>query len=232
MNHDKVIDTIRKLFALARGNNNEAESEAALAKASQLMLKHGIEEIGDADSGPKTVFGNYMGYVIKPGNRHEKVVYAAVAKLYSCRTVVSKRKNGGELLQFVGTLANIAACEETFMYIIEQLDVKYKLALKAYRAELGRSLTQLERDAFWPTFKSAAAIILYNRVEKIVNANKVPERALMVIDQLVAAADEAVLADGGFRISSLAPYKIGIGTGAGEVAGSQIKLQQEVVREE
>ena len=229
MDHDKVINIIRKLFALARGNNNEAESEAALAKASQLMLKHGIEEIGDADSGPKTVFGNYMGYVIKPGNRHEKMIYAAVAKLYSCRSVVSKR-DGGEVLLFVGTLANIAACEETFMYIIEQLDVKYKLALKDYRAALGRPLRQPERDAFWPTFKSAASIILYNRVEKIVDANKAPARALMVIDQLVAAADKALTKEG-VRNTEIAPYKKGVGTGAGVVAGSQIKLQQEVMKE-
>ena len=44
MSRAKLIDKIKKLFALAKKNSNRAEAEAAVVKARQLLAKHGISE--------------------------------------------------------------------------------------------------------------------------------------------------------------------------------------------
>ncbi len=43
MNHESLLDTIRRLLALAEKNPNEHEAQAAAAKAAELMRRHQIE---------------------------------------------------------------------------------------------------------------------------------------------------------------------------------------------
>lgn len=218
-----IRERIRKLLALARdAGATSAEAEVALTKARQLMLDHGItDEPTESHSSPVRC-GE-----IRDGLDNKWAVWlgTAAAELYGVSMLL--RPEGA--YYFVGRADNIAAAEETLLYLIEQVESKYKVALgvlrdknmsnKATRAELRR------------TFKESAAAVVCNRVKEIIAAQHTARngRALVVMEtaaQEAAGYVESVIKPRQSRM--LSTFKSGIGTGAGLAAGRQIKLQGEV----
>lgn len=223
---EKIRDRIRKLLRLARDKGaNENEAAIALAAANRLMLEHDIAHVGEEDESVHVVRGDRM-YVDR-GERWELFVASATAKLYNCRSV-QWRGDGSHA--FVGRVESVGACEETFVWICEQVDELYKEGLKAFRGKVGVLDKSLRAD-FRKTFKEACAVRIHHRVDEIIAANRgnIPaHKALVVIDQALAAADELLDDEGVKKGRSVARIRSGFGTGAGHAAGDAVKLQDDL----
>jgi Protein of unknown function (DUF2786) len=218
----KIIERIRKLLALARDKAaSENEAATALAMAQRLMLEHDIKNVEDAVE-VEAIRGGWVN--VSRGDKWERVIASSVATMFNCRNVF--RTDGAH--QFVGKPDNIEVCEVTFIWVCEQVEQLYKVGLSAFRRRMG-SLSKADRGDFRKTFKEACAMRIWQRVAEIVAAarNEIPaHRALVVIDQSLAAADE--LLNDVKKGRSLSLRRSGFGTGAGHAAGDQVKLQREV----
>lgn len=107
---DKLIERLRKLFAL--GNSpNQHEAEAALAKASQIMQEHQLS-MSDVDM-------SEQGAIVEetetaPKDKAVAILAAAIGKLYDVRVLRSPRR---AVFMFIGTSADVTACRMTFAHI-------------------------------------------------------------------------------------------------------------------
>ena len=218
----KIIERIRKLLAMARDKGaSENEAAFALATAQRLMLEHDIQNVEDQIE-PEAIRGNWMG--VHRDDKWERLVASSVAHMFNCRSVFNGRGDH----QFAGKPANIEACEVTFTWVCEQVEQLYKVGLSSFKRRMGR-LSKAERGEFRQTFKEACALRIWHRVAEIVAAarNEIPaHRALVVIDQSLAAADE--LLSHVKQGKALKVRRSGFGTGAGLAAGDQVKLRNEV----
>lgn len=221
---EKIHDKIRKLLRLARDKGaSENEAANAMAMASRLMFQHNIEHVSDEELASDPVRrGSWMG--VDRGDKWESIVAATVAKLYSCRHCVS-----GDDHQFVGKSANIQACQETFIWVCEQVEILYKEGLRTFKSELGGALDQRLRAEFRKNFKNSCAMTLWRRAGDIVAANRgnIPDhKALVIIDQSLEQADDLLknLKKG----KSLKVRTSGLGSGAGQSAADRVKLQSDM----
>ena len=222
MTQDKIKDRIRKLLALARdAGATSAEAEAAMAKARAMMLENSIAEQDTLEAELKIILSEGLDN----GDKWQKLISWSVAKLLGCKTL--QYLNGK--VSFVGRPDLVDACEQLYAYVCEQIEAKYKLAL----AELGKhgTLDKATRGELRKTFKQAAAQAVVHKVYTIVRQQPSNERALVVINQAEAAAEQFIDDNITTKKSrALRPISTGIGTGAGYTAGKSIKLQDEVNR--
>lgn len=219
-----VVDKIRSLLRVRKeAGATEGEVANAMAIASKLMLKHNISEadIGvekdeeDLILGKPEVFG-YQPWI--------SVLGVTIGQLYSCRHVCDP--NTG-VHTWAGRSDNVEAAHLTMRWVIEQIDALYKTALAAF----GGKLDKMTRANFRQSFKEAAAHNLRVRVEKITAAVRgdIPsDRALVVVNQMLTKADEA-LSGMGAQMKQIATRRSpGLGTAAGWYAGDAVQLQRGV----
>ena len=218
-----IRERIRKLLALARdAGATSAEAEVALSKARQLMLDHGITDEPTESTASPVRCGE-----IRDGLDNKWAIWlgTAAAELYGVSMLL--RQEGA--YYFVGRPDNIAAAEETLLYLIEQVEAKYKLALGALR-DAGANNKQT-RAELRRTFKESAAVVVCRRVKEIIAAQHTARngRALVVLNTAAKEAKDFVQEHIKPRTGrALTIGKSGIGTGAGIAAGKSIKLQGEV----
>ena len=214
MDTDKIRARIRALFSLAGNNPNEHERDAALRKAHDMMLAHGIQELGEGEEGPRILEGDYVSGFYK--KEWHLIVAMAVARLYGGRSLVNR--DTGQY-KWMGMRHQLDACEETFLAICEQIESLYKIALKAYNGSLGRN-GRMELRA---SFKDAAAVRVRQRIDDIIAGRK--GQQLVVIETGEAKMREMLA---GRKQAKLPKVTQGFGSGAGYNAGGLVRLQKEV----
>ena len=155
MNTESILNKIRGLLAMAEGQANENESLQAMALASQLMTKYGIEQ--DQLKGPKKVSMAGEGDMIDLFKIHHRILAQAVGELFGCKTL---NYNKVKKLSFVGRPENVEACEVTFSWVVMQVEALYKEALP-------RGMPQTERAQYRKSFKLACAGRVYDRCVKL-----------------------------------------------------------------
>ncbi len=217
MTQDKIKERIAKLLRLARdAGATSAEAENALSKARAMMLEHGLAEEDTVEAQLKIITGD----LYDQDSKWKIIAASAAAKLMG---VVHLTR--GERCYFVGRQDLVDAAGLTYDYILGQIEEKYKLALKVLKG----SLDQRTRGELRKTFKQAAAQAVLNKVWDITRQQVSNERALVIIDQAKAAAEEFVAEQikpkKGRQLRAISQ---GLGTGAGYAAGRSIKLQDEV----
>lgn len=218
----KIVEKIKKLLALA---NDEAatdnEAAVALAKARQLMLDHHIEDLPEDAPERVVAFGT-----LHEGMTQTWMVYCgiAAARLYGCKLMTHA---GRDRWQLVGTAEKMQLAEMTYAYLTNEIEKRYKLALKVLKA--AQDVNPRIRAELRQSFKNAAAQVIMQRVQQIIAAQATPSnaRALVIVDQDAAAADQ-LLKDKGCKTKSVAIRSEGIGTYAGREAGKSIQLQDTV----
>lgn len=116
---------IAGLLAKAEGTTNPHEAEAFMAKAEELMLKHGIERA--------------MVEARKPGQRRAEIVtvrvyiknghgYAAamaaiahgLAPSFSVRSLQTNQSDGGRIVWFIGHKGDVEQAERLLASLLEQ----------------------------------------------------------------------------------------------------------------
>lgn len=120
-----IESTIAKLLAKAEGTTNPHEAETFMAKAEELMLKHGIEQ------------ANLQAHL--PGNRREEIVtvrftiknghgYAAamadvahaVAPSFSVRSLQTILSDSSRVIWYVGHKSDVEQAEQLAQSLIGQ----------------------------------------------------------------------------------------------------------------
>ena len=225
MSNSAIVEKIRKLLTLA--NNHAAtsnEAEVALEKARKLMLEHGINEIPTEKQERMPII---EGPTVITDHNWQLHLFINVAHFFGCRTY-GWRSEGKHIM--CGRRDYVEVAMEMYSYLLNEIEARYKLALKALRDEAG-TLTREIRADLRKSFKASCAMTVGYRMQAIIAAQKKTSesRALVVIDTAAQeAADYVEQATGGRKGRALKVVSSGIGTIAGRIAGEQIKLQTTV----
>lgn len=216
----KVRDRIRKLLALARNNSSEHEANAALERAQAMMLEYGVTEVGDDPEHIEVRAGEWINGHFRAA-WHFQVAYA-IARLYGCRNMFVKDRG---LHRFAGMQHQIDAAEETFLWVVDQVEGYYKTALKAFDGQLSKT----QRAELRASFKDAAALRIQVRVSKILNDRKASANALVVVDTANEKVNQ-MFEEMEVKERKMPALREGFGTGAGFNAGGLVRIQKEVQR--
>lgn len=219
---DTIITKIKKLLALGKNNNNEHEAAQAMAMAAAMMAKHGIEQdqLKDADK-PTAGLGPWITMEAK----YWRTVARAAAHLYGGQSGLPT-KGATDRVRFAGRPEVREAAEETFAFIILQIEALYKAALP-------KGLSKTERAEFRATFKQACAARVEDRVGEIVHTLQTQDVAATGSTALVVANHRAIMAKeieqlwSGKGKAARSP-RVGNGSFAGWAAGDHVDLNQKV----
>ena len=216
-----IHDKIRNLLEMAEGKANDNESEQALKMAHTLMMKHGIEqsELHQGQAEPTIGEGNVvMDKII----RFHEYCGHAVNKLYGTRYVRTGKTN----LRFCGRSDNVVAAELTFIYIVTQINEKYKAALP-------KGMSKRERAHYRADFKDAAAYEVYQRCVELTNQPSLTGGTALVVhqEQLSREIDdyfEAQNIKSSRKSRGVTRSRNSAAFGAGIMAGQQVDIHKEV----
>lgn len=179
---EKIIDRIRKLLALASNNPSEAEREAALSKAHQMLIAHNLQ-MQDVQGTPEEmdVYSLHVPYSSSPWSR---TIVNAIAQLYFCKFVFMKHGgNRSYTAQFIGMRSDADVARMVAESILNSVK---RQGIIAARTTGGSEAS----------FKSAAATSIYWRCDKLKkeaqqSATATPGTALVVQSLYTQRAKEA-----------------------------------------
>lgn len=154
-----MIDKIRKLLALASNNPNEEEAAVAMAKAQELMIKHGIEQDQLVEKKPGVVYGEKVEF-----DKWEEWACGAASAV--CGTKALFYRSEG-YFKFIGRPDNIQASAMLYLFICDQIEKLYKISLP-------KGMTQKERAMYRKSFKYAAASAVLRKAREIEQNTTIP----------------------------------------------------------
>lgn len=238
MNHDKIVERVRKLLALAKSAN---EHEAALAafKAQELLTEYNLklDDVKEGDTEELIIDGE----MVSDSRPWRRAMAANLARLYFCsyhyRYVyagTAKRACGYiryDRHHFAGAPHNVAVCKSIFAYLCDTIDRLAK--------ESGLKQPVRGRAMFMTSFRHAAANRVTQRLADkwsglmrgtdplLANANK---NLPMVLEQTQERIEQFVQQQAGEIKSVVQKAKIHSleGALAGRKAGDGISLESQI----
>ncbi len=122
---EKIIDRIKKLFALAGNNPSTQEAKAAALKAQELIAEYDVKQSELLEDVEEIIESScYVG----KGNKWKYLLANAIAKNFRCKCFSSNN----EKFVFCGHATDSAVAKETFEFLFNQ-NVKLSRA-QAYKA--------------------------------------------------------------------------------------------------
>lgn len=119
-----VLRKIKKLMALAT-SSNVFEAEQAMMKSQQLMQKHNIETIQEADE-------VYLKRILKQKKKNAKMrAMAVILETFFVNTIFSKR-DGFICLEIIGNATNVSIAEYVAHFLENEFETQWKLAKKGH----------------------------------------------------------------------------------------------------
>jgi len=112
---EKILDKIRKLFALAENNPNENESESAMRQAKKMLDRHNLSmyQLIEKDSiGIKIEDNVNMPWV--------RIIYRNIGNLYDADYITSKDQYGTQHL-LIGTESNRVTASIVISFVIDKI---------------------------------------------------------------------------------------------------------------
>jgi hypothetical protein len=223
---ETINDKIRKLLAVGSKDSGATESErdTALQMAAVMMARHGInqDEIGTG-SGPKAKVGN-----MNTDRMIQWKIYSAMAAaaLYGCQVILHSKGLKG--IQFIGRPDNLDATEETFAWIMAQINLLYKPLVPSH-------LKGNYRSAWVDKFRVACAVRVLHRAQESIREITTPSAkgaALVPVGYFkqLAAENEAAAMEAYPKTKAVKVGGIGKwtdGSAAGHKAGDHVKLRRE-----
>ena len=117
---DKVIDKIRKLFALAERNNSPEEAASAAARAQELLFQHKLSMADvEAPDEAEDVLGSLD--FDAPGLLWKKHIVHGVARAFYCRACTLAGSNKHKV-RIVGKTSDTQAATYMAAYLINEID--------------------------------------------------------------------------------------------------------------
>lgn len=140
---DAILQRIRKLLAMSRGNANENEAAIAAQRVQELLIKYNLSlsDVEQRDSTGKIIEdGDIMTSSSNPWRRD---LALACARLYLCdyywhhvRYMTDTRKCGyirGDRHNFIGLAHNVIVAKEMFVYLVDTVERLAKESRKALK---------------------------------------------------------------------------------------------------
>ena len=220
-----IREKIRKLLAVASdAGASDNERDIAMRKAQSLIEEHNIE-IGTIQDASQIEISKGDFINAGPGKKFHRVCAHAAADLYECQVILTGRTPAHQRYSFWGLRYQIEAAEETFLWIIAQIEQLYRIELRTYQGRLDKK----GRTELRETFKIAAALSVMNRVENLMKQRQVKRdsRALTVVST-VADLIEEELKNYNIKDAPQINIKQGLGTGAGYIAGNMVKFNKDL----
>lgn len=186
---NKVMDKIKKLLAKAEGTNNEAEAQAFLFKAQELMAKNNLDmEDLKVDSDSKEIIEDVVLSGKKTTAARNLTLALIIAKNFKVEVMLSRRPGiEGKVIVFLGFKEDIKIANMTFTSISKFMEKRrrqiYKQAQKEGRETKGirEAYTQgflkgLE-EGFWKNVTEKGLVVVTpeevrNRAQEICGNNK------------------------------------------------------------
>lgn len=138
--NENIIDKVQKLLALAGNNPNEAEAQAAMLKAQQLMAKYHIEasqvEDKKVEKEVKTVY--VQG--------HQNTAWAlSLAHIVTDNFRCSLLRDPSYGLVFIGLQEDVAIAKGVYLFAVNTLDRNMKKLRRQYR-KAGKPTEGISQD--------------------------------------------------------------------------------------
>lgn len=221
-----IEDTVAKLLAKAEGTNNPHEAEAFMAKAEELMLKHGIERAMLEDRKPGHVKQEIVvkRVMIPGGHGYAAAMLAighAIGPSFSLRTLQSKFGAEGKVLWLIGHKGDVEQAEALFASLSEQSRSQavhwWKTEGKANAPWATDNDAYLARREFIYSFATGVRQRLEETRSRVV-AEGEPGTALVLVDR-VKAVDEWI--DGNMEVGKGRASRRSSGGAAARQAGQK-----------
>ena len=164
---NRIIDKIRKLFALANDKGaTGAEGENALRMANAMLSKHSLE-MSQLTGHDETVFCTFAEYNLKtPGSM---TVIGAISRFYNCRIIFDYNWDIPKSL-IIGTGANRMTATIVIDQLIDQIAKECKGQNAAFKQGAADGLAEVCRRITTERKKDTTEIL--------------PGTGLMVVDQM------------------------------------------------
>lgn len=176
--NEKIIEKIQKLLNLAGNNPSEAEAEAAMLKAQQLMAQYHIDEKALGRTEEKKV-----ETTIIPGHHNTSwAIRLANVITNNFRCNLLRVPNQG--LMFVGLAEDVAIARGIYVFATQVLDKNMKKLRRQYRKQ-GLSTEGISQD-----YSAGFVAGLNDKYKKQVEENG--WALVLVKDALVVAKTEAL----------------------------------------
>jgi hypothetical protein len=182
---DKIKDKISKLLNMTVENGcSEDEQETAMRMAAGMAAAAGIDldSVHPAEAPKRKATYKYVRQEYKP---HQAYCAQAAAELYGVECTIYNL--GADGVNFVGREENIDLAEQTWFWLMRQVEWLYK-------QELPRGLTQTARAEFRKTFKAACAMRVKERAIKLMR-----EIVLNDTNAQAATGHNALVVQGHFK---------------------------------
>jgi hypothetical protein len=216
---DNVKDKIRKLLAMGQ-SPNENEAAVAMSKAAELMMRHNLTE--------NDVSERLVGYgreIDTEEKRYRQIIGTAIGEMFS--TIAIFRTREQKMFTFVGRESNVAASEDMYHFIVDQLEASYKQFLP-------KGMSKAERADYRRTFKWSMAVRIAHRIiaisEEIASGTtQAGANALVIVAKKEQLQAEAKAFIGPMKEEARTiTQKPGRGTFEGMMAGDTVQLQKTV----
>ncbi len=220
MQDDKVIHTIRHLFAMAEHEtSNEHEAAIALEKAQALLLKHNLDRasIGGVDTGPTVPSMGKITVTEEHGYPWRKRLINVIAVNNLCKVIAN---TGHHAVDVFGTRDNVRSVLEMYNWLAEQIIRLAGPGHKEYKRQGGH-----ESARTWNTgFYHGAINTLSQRLKKPLEEFSQGQGTAIVL------ANKALLDAAVHRVyphtktSRVSTSRIGDGYFSGTQAGGKVTL--------
>jgi hypothetical protein len=195
-----------------------------------MMARHGIDQASLGGAEAKAKIGDRITQNFYP---HQTILASAAATLYGCRPITYRTGSKHTGLEFIGRPENIGAAEDTFFWLMSQVENLYKDALLARTG-----MTQKQRSEFRKTFKEHCALRVFQRAKALIEemqrneqaASSTGSTALVVRGHFEKLAAEVEDVMKGMQLRAARPRVIrhGSGSAAGYAAGDRVQLRKEI----
>lgn len=217
---ENIRNRVRKLLALASDPGaTDNERAVAMSKAQMLIDEHSIILGEEHPEQIRAIKGDRFGKGF--GKPFHRLAQSAIARLYDVEPIMYASGKAG--YSYWGLSHQVEAAEETFFWVVAQIEEQYRFALKTFDGTLDRS----GRADLRKSFKDAAAMTLHDRVTEILASRKRDSRALVVVND-VQEQIRAMKTEGKVKEGRSVSVREGLGSHLGREAGRRIKVQRDV----
>lgn len=161
-----ILEKVRKVLAKSKNNPSEAESQAAILKAQEILIKYGLsmEQIKGLNNDDIEVYEKKSG-LLKSTWWHKSLALN-ISENFKCKCYL----NGNELT-FIGLSEDVEICCEIFQYAKENINYNCNLFMQKKKHRL-RIITKEKISNAKKSYITGYLYGLKEKLKKQVDDNK------------------------------------------------------------
>jgi len=188
MSPESVLDRIAKIVALAQDNPSEAEGAVALAKARELLVRHGLSmaEVTAyaeerAASATTTLVTEVRSPTMTRPEAWKRQLAVVIAEYTMTRAIISTRRFTKEFnINFIGTPEMIASAAFLYGEFIQIIEASAKAQYKQFQDTPSASFQTIGRKAWMRHYSLGYVYGLGEQMDDL-KAKDTPEVTAMIV---------------------------------------------------